>query len=176
MSPILITDINKFSDRRGEFYESYKSSHLAKYGIDVTFVQDNQSSSRFGTVRGLHYQWDKPIGKLVRVSKWAIKDVVVNIDSNSAEFGRVYSFYLSDSNLNQLWVPPHYAHGFVALADDTTVHYKCSSEYNKNGESGINPLCPFLNIDWVVDANLHILSDKDKAAQSFEDYKKNPKF
>lgn len=175
MNPILITNISKFRDTRGVFYESYKKSHLVRNGIEADFVQDNQSESHAGTVRGLHYQWDKPMGKLVRVSKGEILDVIVNIRADSSDFGQVSYFYLSESNLHQLWVPPGFAHGFAALSD-CTVHYKCSSEYNKSGEGSINPLDLSLKINWNIDYNKMLLSYKDKAAQSFEEYKKNSKF
>ena len=176
MKPILIENIRKFKDSRGSFYESYKKSDLSSLGIDVDFVQDNQSTSRKNVIRGLHYQWDKPMGKLVRVSKGEILDAVVDIRATSPNFGQVYLFFLSEDNLNQLWVPPGFAHGFSVLSHEATVHYKCSSEYNKNGESGINPLDDTLKINWMVDYKNIIISDKDELSQSFLFYTDNPKF
>lgn len=175
MNPVLITDIKKFRDERGIFYESYKKSQLAAHEIDVQFVQDNQSDSYIGTVRGLHYQWDKPMGKLVRVSKGEILDVIVNIKAESSNFGEISYFFLSEENCHQLWIPPGFAHGFAAITD-ATVHYKCSTEYNKAGEGSINPLDPHLKINWNIDYNKMILSFKDKTSQCFNEYKSNPRF
>ena len=174
--PILITGIKRFSDHRGSFSEVYKKSYLASFGILTDFVQDNQSISRRNTIRGLHYQWNLPMDKLVRVSKGEIMDVVVNIKSSSPDFGRVHTFYLSEENLHQLFIPSCYAHGFVALSDEAIVHYKCSNEYNKEGEGGICPLDKTIGIDWGVSSSNMIISDKDRAAQSFQEYKDNPKF
>lgn len=173
--PVLITNISKFHDHRGVFYESYKSSNLISHGIYTDFVQDNQSESKAGTVRGLHYQWNKPMGKLIRVSKGKILDTIIDLRANSSSFGQMLQFSLTEDNGHQLWVPPHFGHGFSALTD-CIVHYKCTNEYNKAGESGINPLDAGLDINWQVPFDKIIISDKDSKAQSFESYKLNSKF
>jgi dTDP-4-dehydrorhamnose 3,5-epimerase len=177
MKPILIDKIQSFEDRRGLFYESFKTSVFKDvYGIEEVFVQDNHSVSCKNTIRGMHYQWDKPMGKLVRVATGAITDVIVDIRRDSDSFGDVYRYELDDENLHQLYVPPGYAHGFICRSETAVVMYKCTSEYNKNGESGINPFDPFLNIDWGIDYNEAVVSQKDLDSKNLVDYLKEPKF
>lgn len=177
MNPILIENVKSFKDKRGTFYESYKYSNLKNvYGIDEVFVQDNHSISCKNTIRGMHYQWDKPMGKLVRVAQGHITDVVVDIRSRSATFGKVFYFSLSEEKLNQLYVPPGFAHGFICRSETAVVIYKCTSEYNKEGESGINPFDKSLKINWEIEYDEAIMSEKDNNAQSIEQYLKEPKF
>lgn len=171
MQPFLIT-VKKHQDLRGDFYESYKKSSL----LDYNFVQDNHAVSKKNVIRGLHYQWDDPMDKLVRCSYGKIMDVIVDIRKESQTFGKIYYFELSEENMNQLFVPAGFAHGYVALSDNTHVQYKCTVEYNKHGESGINPLDKTLNINWGIDLQNAIISDKDKQSKSFEEYLLNPKF
>lgn len=176
-APILVKGIRKFTDHRGYFYESYKKSTFdQKYDIKEIFVQDNHSFSCKNTIRGLHYQWQEPMGKLVRASQGAIMDVVVDIRSKSEKYGTVYKYELSSENGHQLYVPPGFAHGFICLTDTASVLYKCTSEYNSHGESGINPFDKTLNIDWGIEKEKCIISEKDANALSFLDYKKDPKF
>lgn len=177
MAPQLIEGIQLFEDHRGQFYESYKESLLKeKFSIKETFLQDNHSISVRNTIRGLHYQWDKPMGKLVRVCYGSIIDVSVDIRVGSKTFGNVYYFNLNEQNLNQVYVPPGYAHGFVCLSDIAHVLYKCTSEYNKEAESGINPFDESLKIDWKIDLDTAIVSKKDIEFKSFEEYKNEAKF
>jgi dTDP-4-dehydrorhamnose 3,5-epimerase len=171
MQPFIIT-IKKYQDLRGDFYESYKQTSLS----DFLFVQDNHSVSKKNVIRGMHYQWDRPMDKLVRCSYGKIMDVIVDIRKESETFGKVYYYELSEENMNQLFVPAGFAHGFVALSDIAHVQYKCTAEYNKNGEAGINPLDKTLNINWGIDINEAIISDKDRNSISFLDYKLDPKF
>lgn len=175
--PILIKNIKKFIDQRGSFSETYKKSFLLEnYNLNVDFVQDNHSISSKNTVRGLHYQWDKPMDKLIRVPIGKIIDVVVNIKKDSPNFGKVYYFELSEENNYQLFVPSNFAHGFVCISEVAHVMYKCSSEYNKNAESGINPFDKDLNIDWKCDKDNYVVSDKDKNSKCLKDYILDPKF
>lgn len=174
MNFILIETIKKFSDNRGFFSETFKETEFKKFGIEKKFVQDNHSFSTKGVIRGLHYQWDKPMDKLVRVSSGQIMDVIVDIRKDSPTFGKHFKFILSSDNNHQLYVPAGYAHGFVVLSDEAHVEYKCTEEYNKLGEGGINPFDLDLGIDWTVKEFL--LSDKDKNSQSFLEYKKLPRF
>jgi dTDP-4-dehydrorhamnose 3,5-epimerase len=175
MEPILI-DTKYFIDDRGIFYESYKKSSMILHNICKDFVQDNHSTSKKNTIRGLHYQWDKPMDKLVRVSFGVIMDVVVDIRINSKNYGKVYYYELSEQNLKQLYIPSGFAHGFVALSDIAHVQYKCTNEYNSSGESGIDPLDKDLNINWNIDINRAIISNKDLNAISFKKYSLNAKF
>jgi dTDP-4-dehydrorhamnose 3,5-epimerase len=165
-------ELNKYEDSRGYFQETFNKKISSEIGCK--FVQDNESVSSKGVIRGMHYQWDSPMGKLVRCSRGEILDVIVDIRKNSEDYGKVYYFYLSQDNSTCLWVPPGFAHGFQALTDDCVVNYKCSSYYNKEGEGGINPLDPDFNIIWEnIDSTI---SEKDKSAISFSEYNKDVKF
>lgn len=173
--PILITGIKKFEDNRGIFYESFKENFLQKeYGITKKFVQDNHSISSIGVVRGMHYQWNSPMDKLIRVSSGKIIDKIIDIRIGSKTFGKIYEYELSDENMHQLWVPAGFAHGFISLADKTHVQYKCTELYNKDGESGINPLPYFIFSNKQL--SVVTVSDKDKNLQTLEEYIKDPKF
>ena len=177
MNPILIDKISCFKDHRGMFYESFKATTFKDlYGIEEVFVQDNHSVSCKNTIRGMHYQWNKPMGKLVRVAAGAITDIVVDIRKDSDSFGNVYRYELSEENLQQLYVPPGYAHGFICRSDTAIVLYKCTAEYNKDGESGINPFDPTLKINWGVPHENAVVSEKDRNAKSLNQYLREPKF
>lgn len=165
---------NKFyPDPRGYFYESFPRAINEELG--EVFCQDNISFSRKGVVRGLHYQWDKPMGKLVQTISGKIIDYIVDIRHGSPSFGKCWKFELSEENKNLLWVPPGYAHGFEAI-EDSYVMYKCSAYYNKGGESAINILDPELNLDLQIRDTCAIMSEKDRVAQRFSDYSNDPKF
>jgi dTDP-4-dehydrorhamnose 3,5-epimerase len=161
-------------DDRGFFLESYNS--IIQNELNVNFVQDNHSKSKKNVVRGLHYQWEPVMGKLVRVVKGKGYDVVVDIRKDSPTYGQYEKFFLSEDNFNMVWVPGGFAHGFISLEDDTHLLYRTSGLYNKLADGAINPLCKTLNIDWEMDELELILSDKDRSAQSFLDYKLDPKF
>lgn len=177
MEPKLLKGIRFFSDDRGMFYESYKqSSYRENFGMTETFVQDNHSISTKNTIRGLHYQWDEPMGKLVRVCYGSILDVAVDIREGSETFGKVHYFELSGENLNQAYIPPGFAHGFICLSDKAHVLYKCTSEYNKDGEAGINPFDPELGVKWGIESKDAVMSEKDAAAQSLKEYAREAKF
>lgn len=171
MEPYLI-NIKKYTDKRGDFYESYKSSSLPH----LFFVQDNHSVSKKNVIRGMHYQWDKPMDKLVRCSSGTVMDVIIDIRHKSKDYGKIYYYELSEQNMNQLFIPAGFAHGFIALSDIAHVQYKCTAEYNKDAEAGINPLDKQLNINWGIDIKNAILSEKDLKSISFSDYKAQPKF
>ncbi len=149
-----------FSDSRGFFLETYHQQRYAELGILDTFVQDNHSFSRKGTLRGLHYQLHHPQVKLCRVAEGQALDVVVDIRRSSPTFGKWTSVVLSAELCNQLYVPAGFAHGFVALTDPTQFLYKCSDYYTPGDEHGILWNDPELNIDWKVDAPL--LSERDR--------------
>ncbi len=169
--PTLIPETQAYADHRGMFYESYKKSTFEKqYRISETFVQDNHSVSKKNVVRGLHYQWDPPMGKLVRVVKGEILDVIVDIRKDSTSFGKVQKFVLTENNRAQLYVPCGFAHGFVSRTEESIVLYKCTAEYNKDGESAINPFDSTLNIDWGVPIEKAIVSQKDWDAKTFQQF------
>ena len=152
-----------FSDVRGYFKETFRSSWLTDYiGDELWFVQDNQSKSIQGTIRGLHFQkGEHAQAKLVRVISGKILDVVVDLRKDSPTFGEHLSLELSAENNQQLWIPKGFAHGFSVLSDEAVVCYKCDAYYNKESESGIHPLDPTLNIDWQISKAQQTISEKD---------------
>lgn len=155
---------NLHKDPRGSFFESFnKSQFLKATGISFEIVQENQSNSIEGTIRGLHYQ--KGIyaqTKLVRVLQGEIIDVAVDLREGSPTFGMHHSVKLSDFNLKQLYVPKGFAHGFSVLSDTATVVYACDAPYQKDQEAGIYYADPSLNIDWGLGVHTPLLSEKDK--------------
>jgi dTDP-4-dehydrorhamnose 3,5-epimerase len=169
---LLIIEPRIFPDDRGYFYESYSEKKYREAGIDATFVQDNQSFSQKGALRGLHGQADPfAQGKLVRVLKGRVLDVAVDIRKNSPTFGQYVTIELSGENHKQFWVPPGFLHGFVTLEDDTIFTYKVTNYYDKASEIGVLWNDPTLNIDWQTDLSNVLLSPKDTVLPSFADFK-----
>lgn len=158
-----------FEDDRGYFFESFNESKLEQIlGYKPKFVQDNQSKSGFGVVRGLHMQTgDHAQAKLVRVLEGTVLDVVVDARKDSATFGESFSIELTADNNKQLFIPKGFLHGFSVLSEEAVFFYKCDNLYNKESERGINPLDKSLNIDWKIDEDKMILSEKDKVAPQF---------
>jgi len=165
-----------FSDIRGCFFESYNISELEKIGFKRDFVQDNVSISKKGVLRGLHYQWNESLGKLVQVMKGSIRDVIVDMRKGSKTYGKHAIINVRGKDKKIIWVPEGYAHGFLSLEENTVVHYKYTTFYNQQGEGTINPFDEFLNISWVLTKNKIIQSERDKVCVSFKDYDKEPKF
>ena len=167
---LLLIKPKVFGDDRGCFFESWSKKSYQELGLDIDFVQDNQSLSKKGVLRGLHFQ--KPPfaqGKLVRVVKGAVLDVVVDIRKASITYGQHVCFKLSENNKNIVWIPPGFAHGFVTLEEDTVFSYKCTEIYNKEYEDSLLWNDPDLNIDWGIDNPL--VSEKDSVAGSFKTFK-----
>ncbi|WP_179344628.1 dTDP-4-dehydrorhamnose 3,5-epimerase [Winogradskyella ursingii] len=162
-----------FKDVRGYFMESFNQEKFKnKTGLDICFVQDNESLSSKGVLRGLHFQQGEfAQAKLIRVIKGSVLDVVVDLRKNSETFGKHFSVELSEKNKNQLFVPRGFAHGFVVLEDQTLFSYKCDNYYNKSSESGIMYNDPLLNIDWRLSEKEFILSEKDLSLPNFKDLK-----
>ena len=158
-----------FADDRGYFFESYNRNTYMDNGLDVEFVQDNESKSQKGVLRGLHFQ-RPPFaqGKLVRVIQGAVRDVAVDLRKDSETYGQWESVELTADNKTMLWVPPGFAHGFVTLEDNTIFAYKCTNLYDKESEGSIVWNDPDLNIDW--DIKNPVLSDKDKTGPYFKDF------
>jgi len=170
---LLIVEPKVWKDNRGYFYESFNTKILSDAGIDVTFVQDNQSFSQKGALRGLHAQKDPfAQGKLVRVIQGRVIDVVVDIRKSSPTFGQHFALELSGDNHLQLWVPPGFLHGFITLEDDTIFTYKVSNYYDKNSEIGVIWNDADLNIEWgkEVPESEFLLSDKDQVLPAFKDF------
>lgn len=166
---LLIIKPKVFEDDRGYFYESYNEQMYRENGIVMNFVQDNQSMSKRGVLRGLHFQ-NKPYaqGKLIRVLKGCVFDVAVDIRKDSATYGEWHSVILSEDNKLQYWIPPGFAHGFLTLENDTILSYKCTELYNKQSEQSIRWDDPDLKISWSYYDP--ILSDKDRNATLFKDF------
>lgn len=152
-----------FNDERGYFMESFNQNTLDS-GIDskVLFVQDNESFSTKGVLRGLHYQTgDSAQAKIVRVIKGKVLDVAVDVRKDSETFGQHISIELSEENKKQLFIPRGFAHGFIVLSDTAIFSYKCDNFYNKKSEGGIIYNDEFLNIDWILSEKEFIISEKD---------------
>lgn len=159
-----------FNDTRGYFQETYNERTFQQLtGETINFVQDNESMSSKGVLRGLHYQQGKHAqAKLVRVLKGKVLDVAVDLRKESQTFGEHVAIELSEKNNLQFFVPRGFAHGFVVLEDDTIFAYKCDNFYNKASEGGIIYNDPTLNIDWMLDLDHLIVSDKDQVLPTFE--------
>lgn len=157
------------ADNRGYFYESYNRSEFERNGLFYDFVQDNQSKSQYGVIRGLHYQI-APFAqtKLVRVLEGKVLDVVVDLRSDSVTFGQHFSIELSEDNFKQLLVPRGFAHGFSVLSEIAVFAYKCDNYYNKDSERGIMFNDPKLSIDWQIDKKDQIISAKDLINPTFD--------
>lgn len=159
---LLIFEPTVWEDDRGYFFESYNQNTFSAEGIEINFLQDNQASSMYGVIRGLHYQLDPHAQtKLIRVLSGSILDVVVDIRKNSPTYGKIYTIELSAENKKQLLVPKGFAHGYSVISNAAEVFYKCDEFYNRNSEAGIAYNDATLNIDWGVDKNKAIISEKD---------------
>jgi dTDP-4-dehydrorhamnose 3,5-epimerase len=166
---LLVIEPQIFKDSRGYFFESYNQDKMKEAGIVLSFVQDNQSLSQKGAVRGLHFQ-AAPFeqGKLVRVVAGSVRDVVVDIRKNSPTYGQHFSIDLSAENQLMFWIPPGFAHGFETLENNTVFLYKCTNMYNKNSEGGLLWNDPAIGIQWQTsDA---IVSEKDQILPLLKDF------
>lgn len=163
-----------FGDARGYFMETYNYNDFKEAGIDVQFVQDNQSMSVKGVLRGLHFQINYPQDKLVRVVSGEVFDVAVDLRKDSRTFGKWYGVILSAENKKQFFVPKGFAHGFVVLSDKAEFAYKCSDFYHPNDEGGLKWDDPDIGIDWPIPKNMELtLSDKDKKWGGIAEYREN---
>ncbi len=159
-----------FQDARGYFFESYNEAEFIKNGIPNTFVQDNQSRSVYGVVRGLHCQLGEfAQAKLVRVLQGRVLDVAVDVRRGSPTFGRHVAVELSDENMRQLFIPRGFLHGFSVLSETAVFAYKCDNLYAPQAEFGVRFDDPDIGIDWQIPADKIIVSDKDKNAKGLKD-------
>jgi dTDP-4-dehydrorhamnose 3,5-epimerase len=174
---ILVFEPLVFEDERGFFFESFNEKVFHQEKIDAKFVQDNQSHSKYGVIRGLHYQVNPHAQtKLVRVLQGRIIDIAVDLRKGSPQYGRLFSIELSSDNKKQLLIPKGFAHGFSVLSETADVMYKCDSFYQKESEGGIIFNDATLNIDWGLPAHAIIVSSKDLQLPSFTDCKNNFEF
>ncbi len=166
---ITIFEPKVYPDQRGFFFESYNKQLFHDNGITTEFIQDNQSFSVYGVIRGLHYQREPfAQAKLVRVLEGSILDVVLDIRAKSPTFGKTYSIVLSSDNKKQIFVPKGFAHGFSVLSETAVISYKCDQFYNKQSEGGIRFNDPGLNIDWQIPADKILISEKDEQLPEFD--------
>lgn len=166
---LLVFEPKIFEDQRGHFFEAFNEQAFATYGLQYRFIQDNQSFSKYGVIRGLHYQLNPYAQtKLVRVLQGSILDVAIDIRKSSATFGKVFSIELSEINRKQLLIPRGFAHGFSVLSETATVLYKCDALYYKESEAGIIFNDSYLKIDWQIPAQKIIVSEKDLALPNFD--------
>jgi len=157
---VIIIEPKIFGDQRGFFKETFSAERYSQVGIDLPFVQDNQSRSSRGVLRGLHFQKNRPQGKLVGVTRGAVYDVAVDINPESATFGRYVGIEITEDNHRQLYIPPGYAHGFCVLSETVDFVYKCTDYYQPEDEGGLAWNCPEVGIEWPLDNPQ--LSEKDK--------------
>ena len=171
---VLLIEPTVFGDSRGFFMETWNAARFREAGLDLQFVQDNQSRSARGVLRGLHYQEPNPQGKLVRCSRGALFDVAVDIRRGSPQFGRWNGAELSDENRLMLWIPPGFAHGFCALTEIADLAYKCTAFYDAASDRAIAWNDPDIGIDWPV--TTPTLSAKDSAAPRLRDAPTLPRY
>jgi dTDP-4-dehydrorhamnose 3,5-epimerase len=160
---IATNNFEKFNDDRGCFYEipNISNEEILQYSVSV---------SKKNVLRGLHYQYSPPMGKQINIIKGSILDCIVDLRRNSEFYGMHKMVYCSETDNNSLYIPPGFAHGFLSLEEDTTILYFQTSVYNKQGESGINPLDKTLNINWGLNKEDFIISEKDTKAKSFTEF------
>lgn len=170
LSGLKIIEPKIFSDDRGYFFESFNENTFKENGLNYNFIQDNESKSSFGVIRGLHYQLEPySQAKLVRVLQGSVYDVAVDIRKGSPTFGKWYGLELNSENKLQLLIPRGFAHGFSVLSETCIFIYKCDGLYNKEAERGILYNDSSLNIDWKIDIEKSIISEKDKMQSQFQD-------
>ncbi len=171
---LLIFEPKIFGDNRGYFFESYNEKVFFDEDLEINFVQDNQASSTFGVIRGLHYQLEPYAQtKLIRALSGRIIDAVVDLRKNSPTYGKAYTIELSSENKKQLLIPKGFAHGYSVISETAEVFYKCDAFYNKESEGGIAWNDPSLNISWQIPHEIARVSEKDCSHPFIEKCKQN---
>ncbi len=170
---VIIVEPTAYGDNRGYFMETYQKEDFIKGGIDEDFVQDNQSMSTKGVLRGLHFQINYPQSKLVRCIRGEVYDVAVDLREGSKTYGKYVGVRLSAENKRQFFIPKNFAHGFLVLSDEAEFVYKVDDFYHPNDEGGLMWNDPDIGIEWPISEDIEInLSDKDKLHPAFKDFKK----
>ena len=168
---LVVVEPKVFGDNRGYFMETYNYNDFKAAGLDMVFVQDNQSKSKKGVLRGLHFQKKNPQGKLVRVVSGEVYDVAVDLRKGSDTYGKWYGVLLSAENKKQFYVPEGFAHGFVVMSETAEFVYKCTRFYDPSDEGGLMWNDPEIGIDWLVPENAELLlSEKDQHHQPLKDF------
>lgn len=171
IADVFVLEPKVFKDDRGYFFEAYNKTEFENHGLFYDFVQDNQSMSSYGVIRGLHFQKGEfAQAKLVRVLQGTVLDVAVDLRKSSPTFGKYVAVELSQENNRMLLIPRGFAHGFSVLSQTAVFTYKCDNFYHKEAEGGIRFDDPDLNIDWRVNPNQAVLSDKDKLLPFLEEF------
>ena len=159
-----------FKDERGYFVETYNQNDMKEAGLDMVFVQDNQSMSTRGVLRGLHFQKQFPQGKLVRVVRGKVFDVAVDLRSNSKTYGKWFGVELSAENMKQFYIPEGFAHGFLVLSDEAEFCYKCTDFYHPGDEGGLTWNDPEIGVEWPLEEGVDlIISEKDQKWKGLKD-------
>lgn len=167
---VYIIEPKVFGDNRGYFMESYNKEHFEEAGLNMTFVQDNESKSSKGVLRGLHFQRKHSQGKLVRVTKGEVFDVAVDLRTGSPTYGKWEGVILNEENKKQFYIPEGFAHGFVVLSDEAVFNYKCTDLYAPEYDGGVMWNDPDINIEWPLEGIENILlSEKDKVHPNLKD-------
>ncbi len=174
LKEVVVVVPQAFGDARGFFMESFRADQFRELGLPWEFPQDNHSRSAKGVLRGLHFQWDPPMGKLMRVTSGAAFVVAVDIRKGSPTLGKWFGMEISAEDKKQVWAPYGFARGFCALTDGCEVQYKCTGIYNPKAESGIHFADPQIGIQWPIDPRQAITSEKDGKAQSLADWLASP--
>lgn len=172
LGEVVVVVPKAFSDDRGFFMEAYREDQFLELGLPATFVQDNHSCSKKGVLRGLHFQWHPPMGKLMRVTRGAAFLVAVDLRLGSPTLGRWVGIESTAENRRQVWAPASFARGFCALTDEVEVQYKCTGIYNGKAESAIRWDDPEIAVDWPIKDP--ILSEKDQKAQTLAEWLASP--
>ena len=169
---VLIPEV--LGDARGFFMETFRADQFRELGLPTEFVQDNHSRSSKGVLRGLHFQWDPPMGKLMRVTSGAAFLVAVDIRKGSPTLGKWFGLEVSADNKKQVWAPYGFARGFCALTDACEVQYKCTGIYNPKGEAGIYFADPAIGIRWPIDVAAAVTSEKDRSVPALSQWLTSP--
>jgi dTDP-4-dehydrorhamnose 3,5-epimerase len=172
LSEVVVLVPQTFHDERGYFMETYRADTFKDLGLPQNFVQENHSYSKKGVLRGLHFQWEPPMGKLMRVTRGMAFLVAVDVRPGSPTVGKWAGIEASAENRKQVWAPASFARGFCALTDDVEVQYLCTGVYHSKAESAIRWDDPQIGIDWPIAPS--IISDKDRKAQSLAQWLESP--
>ena len=172
LGDVVVLVSKAFEDHRGYFMETYREDQFRELGLPGTFLQDNHSYSKKGVVRGLHFQWEPPMGKLMRVTRGAAFLVAVDLRLDSPTLGKWAGVESTAENKKQVWAPASFARGFCALTDDVEVQYKCTGTYNGQAESAVRWDDPEIGIDWPI--RDVVVSEKDRKAQTLAEWLASP--
>lgn len=174
LNEIVVVVPQVLGDSRGFFMETFRVDQFRELGLPTEFVQDNHSRSTKGVIRGLHFQWSPPMGKLMRVTRGAAFLAAVDVRKGSPTLGKWFGMEVTAENKKQIWAPYGFARGFCSLTDDCEVQYKCTGTYNSQGEGGINLGDPRIGVEWPIDVSKAVISDRDRKAPTLAQWLASP--